>query len=437
MHEWEEKHGYVAVEIPPRVSRSFYEGYANDTLWPLLHGFPTLVVFQPESWHAYRDANERFADAAVQRMRARDLVWVHDYQLMLVPRLIRERAPDARIGFFLHIPFPSSEVFRILPEREEVLLGLLGADSIAFQTHGDLHNFRRSLLQVLGLESQMDQVNVEGRTVFLAALPIGIQTEEWERLSRRDAKVARRIAELTDRHHGRKLMVSVDRLDYTKGIPERLRTFRRLLKGSPSWRGRVTLVQIAVPSRERVPAYAELRREVAELVGEVNGEFGTPEWQPVVYLRRSVDKPELAALYSAADLAWVGPLRDGMNLVAKEYVACQHGRDGVLVLSEFAGAAQELGEALRINPYDQEGTAETIVRALEMDADARAERMSALFERVHRNDAVAWAERFIDGLREATRPSRLKMREQRPAPDPMELHAAFEAAQASTHPARL
>ncbi len=429
MREWEEQHGYVAVEIPAKVSRSFYEGYANDTLWPLLHGFPTRVVFAPESWVAYRDANQRFADAVATRVRKDDLIWAHDYQLMLVPQLVREQVPDARIGFFLHIPFPSSEVFRILPEREELLRGLLGADALAFQTHGHLHNFRRSLLQVLGLESQMDSVHVDGRTVRLSALPIGIQSDEWKDLIRDDPKVARRRAELNDRHHGRKLIISVDRLDYTKGIPERMRTFRRLLRSSPSWRGKVTLVQVAVPSRERVPAYAELRREVSELVGEVNGDFGTPEWQPVVYLRRSVNRQELAALYSAADLAWVGPLRDGMNLVAKEYVACQHEGDGVLLLSEFAGAAHELGEALRINPYDEVGTAEAIERGLQMPADERAERMAALHERVHRHDAVAWAERFLEGLRAATASTRQTMRKDRPQPDVGALRAAFGRAE--------
>jgi len=428
MAEWEREHGYVAVEIPAKVSRSFYEGYANDTLWPLLHGFPTRVVFNPESWHAYRDANQRFADTVLARQEPDDLVWVHDYQLLLVPQLIREKVRESRIGFFLHIPFPSSEVFRILPEREEVLLGMLGSDAIAFQTHGHLHNFRRSLLQVLGLESQMDRVQVGSRTVLLRALPIGISTEEWERLSTDDADVSKRIAQLEERHKGRKLMIAVDRLDYTKGIPERLRTFRRLLKANPSWRGKVTLVQVAVPSRERVPAYAELRRKVSELVGEVNGDFGTPEWQPVVYLRRSINKTELAALYSAADVAWVGPLRDGMNLVAKEYVACQHGRGGMLILSEFAGAAQELGEALRINPYDQDGTADTIIRALEMDEELRIERMSALHERVQRNDAVAWAAAFVASLREATEASRTTMRRDRPAPDLAELRTAFDAA---------
>ncbi len=428
MRDWETRHRYVAVDIPARVSRSFYEGYANDTLWPLLHGFITRVSFQPESWHAYRDANQRFADAVLARQRVRDLTWVHDYQLMLVPQLLRSAAPASRIGFFLHIPFPSSEIFRALPEREAILLGLLGADAVAFQTHADLHNFRRSLLQVLGLESQMDGVHVDGRTVSLSALPIGIQVEGWDRLLAGDTRITRRLGELRERHRGRKLVLAVDRLDYTKGIPERLRSFRRLLKASPSWRGRVTLVQVAVPSRERVPAYAELRREVAELVGEVNGEFGTPEWQPVVYMRRAVDKPELAALYAAADVAWVGPLRDGMNLVAKEYVACQRGHHGVLVLSEFAGAAQELGEALRINPYDEAGTAEAIVRALELDEEARVERMAALRERVERNDAVAWGGRFIDGLLEATRAAHPVMRADRPAPDPGALGDALHAA---------
>ena len=428
VREWETKHRYVAVDIPARISRAFYEGYANDTLWPLLHGFPSRVVFEPESWHAYRDANERFAAAVIERLEPGDLVWVHDYQLLLLPQMIREAVPDARIGFFLHIPFPSSEAFRILPQREEVLRGMLGADAVAFQTHGHLHEFRRSLLQLLGLESRMDRVFADDRSVHLEALPIGIATEEWVALSTKDAGVLKRTDELRSRHAGRKLIVSVDRLDYTKGIPERMRTFRRLLRENPSWRGKVTLIQVAVPSRERVPAYADLRREVAELVGDVNGDFGTPEWQPIVYLRRSVVRPELAALYAAADVGWVGPLRDGMNLVAKEYVASQRDRGGILVLSEFAGAAQELGEALRINPYDEVGTAATITRALEMPPERRHERMNAMFDRIRRDDAVAWSDRFLASLRAATARSRSSIAIDRPAPDPRRITAAFEAA---------
>ena len=251
VREWEEQHAYVAVDIPARISRSFYEGFANDTLWPLLHGFPSRVVFHPESWHSYTDANERFASAVLERLRRDDLVWIHDYQLLLLPELIRRSAPNARIGFFLHIPFPASEAFRILPQREEVLRGMLGADEIAFQTHGHLHEFRRALLQVLGLESQMDRVQVDDRTVHLEALPIGISTIEWERLSTRDVGVRRRIRDLRARHTGRSLIVAVDRLDYTKGIPERLRTLRRLLHVKPEWRGKVTLIQVAVGTQVR------------------------------------------------------------------------------------------------------------------------------------------------------------------------------------------
>jgi trehalose 6-phosphate synthase/phosphatase len=273
----------------------------------------------------------------------------------------------------------------------------------------------------------MDRVIAVDRSIRLEALPIGIATNEWLELSRDDV-VRPRVHELRSRHAGRQLIVSVDRLDYTKGIPERLRTFRRLLRSSPEWRAKVTLIQVAVPSRERVPAYAELRREVAELVGEVNGDFGTPEWQPIVYLRRSVVRQELAALYAAADVCWVGPLRDGMNLVAKEFVASQRGRDGILVLSEFAGAAQELGEALRINPYDEDGTAAVVERALGMPVDRRRERMGAMFERIRRDDAVAWSERFLASLRAATSDGRPDAATERPEPDPRRLVASFAAA---------
>jgi trehalose 6-phosphate synthase/phosphatase len=428
MREWEERHGYVAVDLPAQISRAFYEGYANDTLWPLLHGFPTRVAFDPESWPAYRDANERFAAAVLEHLRPGDLLWVHDYQLMLLPGLVRDQVPGAAVGFFLHIPFPASEVFRIVPEREELLRGLLGADAISFQTHADLHDFRRALLQILGLDSQMDRVDVGDRRVQLSALPIGIDPAGWRQLTGPRGEARPRIDELREQHRGRKLIVSVDRLDYTKGLPERLRAFHRLLQGSPEWRGRVTLIQVAVPSRERVPSYADLRREVAELVGEVNGDFGTPAWQPVIYLHRSVERTELAALYAAADVAWVGPLRDGMNLVAKEFVACQRDGDGILVLSEFAGAAQELGEALRINPYDQVGTAETIVRALEMEPSERRDRMAALHARVVRDDAAAWGKRFTEGLRAATGPARQKRRIHRPAPDVARWRGEFASA---------
>jgi trehalose 6-phosphate synthase/phosphatase len=400
---WRREHGFVAVDLEPGVARGFYEGYSNATLWPLLHGFPGRIEFDSRTFEAYRAANERFAEEVVQRYRPGDLIWIHDYQLALVPELVRARLPDAAIGLFLHVPFPASEIFRILPDRAVLLRGLLGADFLGFQTHGDVHAFRRTVLEVLGRTSRLDQVELDDRTVALAALPVGIVGSEWTRRLG-EARVQARIRDRREERAtatDRRTLLSVDRLDYTKGIPERLIAYRELLRREPSWRGRVQLIQVAVPSRERVPRYAELRRRVSELVGDINGEFGTADWTPVAYLRRTVPADELTVLYATADVAWVSPLRDGMNLVAKEYVTCQGDGAGVLVVSEFAGAAQELGEALRVNPYDIDGSVETIARALTMPEAERRTRQAALLARVRRNDAAAWSERFLEGLRAA------------------------------------
>ena len=397
---WERDRGLVAVDLPPRIAHRFYEGFSNSTLWPLFHGFSSRAVFESETWHAYRDANQRFADVVLSRIQPGDLIWVHDYQLMLLPSLLRQAAPDVRIGFFLHIPFPAADLFRILPEREAILDGLLGADLIGFQTHEHLGAFRRSLIQVLGIDSRIDGFDARGRPVRLEALPIGIVPEPWERAAADPAVIAR-VRDLRARHADRRLILAVDRMDYTKGIPERLRAYRRLLVNRPEWRSRVSLIQVAVPSREGVRRYAELRREVSEMIGELNGEFGTPGWTPVIYMRRSVSTPELAALYATADVAWIASLRDGMNLVAKEYVACQANGAGALVISEFAGAASELGEAIRVNPYDEGRSAEAIHRALTLSEPERRERQVALLARVRRDNAFAWSERFINRLADA------------------------------------
>ena len=396
-----ERERYVAVDLPADVANGFYEGFSNQTLWPLFHSFPSLLRFDPAHWRAYVEANRLFCETVVKQLRPGDLVWVHDYQLMLLPAMLREAAPAASIGFFLHIPFPPSTAFRILPRREELLRGLLGADFIAFHTHRYVQHFRDSLLRIHATPSEMDRVEAEGRTIRLEALPIGIAPEEFTDLLDKDEKAQRLTDEMRERFRSNKVLLAVDRLDYTKGIPERLRAFRQLLEESPELQGRVTLVQVAVPSRESVPKYKELRREVDETVGKINGEFSTPGWTPIVYLRRNLPPSELAALYALADVAWVAPLRDGFNLVAKEYVACQRQGAGVLVLSEFAGAAAEMGEALMINPYDVEHTAATIRRALEMPATERSERMTALHKRVTRNNVFAWGEHFTKYLAEA------------------------------------
>ncbi len=425
--ELEREQSMVPVELPVSVSRAFYEGFSNNTLWPLLHGFPSRVTFDAAAFTAYRDANARFADAVVEHLGPDDLVWVQDYQLMLLPGMLRERRPEARIAFFLHVPFPSPETFRVLPQREDLLRGLLGADVIGFQTHEHLGSFRRTVLSVMGLAHRMDRLDLDDRTVSLQARPIGIEPEAWEQLVDADKRVIARIGDLERRHAGRHLVIAVDRLDYTKGIPERLRALRYLFHAHPEWRGRITLIQVAVPSREGIPRYAALRREVNELVGEINGELGTADWTPVIYLRRSVPRHELAALYAAADVAWIASLRDGMNLVAKEYVACQGSRAGVLLLSEFAGAAGEMGEAVRINPYDEQGSAEALIRALEMDEETRRDRQQALQGRIRQNTAIAWAERSVADLRLAVAERRRTVRDL-PTPRVEELRDRFARA---------
>ena len=403
VEEWRTKHGFLPVDLPADVARRFYEGHANQTIWPLFHSFPTRFEYDPDSWSAYVAANRRFRDAVLEVMRPGDLVWIHDYHLMILPRLIREVAPEAHIGFFLHIPFPASETFRILPRREDILRGLLGADLVAFQTHIDLQHFRSSLSRLLGLPSRIDRVVLRGVTTRLEALPIGIAPSEFLDVRDQDPAARTALENLRRRYEGQRILVAVDRLDYTKGIPHRLRAYRRLLAGAPDLRGKVVLIQVAVPSRERIPEYASLRQEVSELVGETNGEFGNPHWTPIVYMRRGISRAELVALYSAAAVGWVTPLRDGMNLVAKEYVACQKGADGVLVLSEFAGAAPEMGEGFLVNPYDEERVAAVVERALKLPEDERRQRMARLFRRVVRNDVFAWGDRFVELLEDAVR----------------------------------
>lgn len=401
LSEWAETDHCFAVNLPKDVAAGFYEGYANQTLWPVFHNFPSQLKFDHKDWEAYVEANRIFCEAVVARYRPNDLIWVHDYHLMLLPQMLRDKLPDAAVGFFLHIPFPSSEIFPVLPRREELLEGLLGADLLTFQTHGHLQQFRAALLRVLGMESKIAQVTVGNRPVRLEALPIGIAPQEYTDLLKNDEATARQYAEWVARYQGRKVVLAVDRLDYTKGVPERLRAYAYLLRSSPELKEKVILIQIAVPTREAIDSYQELRTEVNRLVGEINGKLGSPEWTPLVYINRSIERRELVGLYKLADVCWVGSLRDGMNLVAKEYVACKYEGDGVLVLSEFAGAAAEMGEALLINPFDEERTANTIKRALVLDEQERRLRMAALHSRVHRNDVFHWGERFLAALQDA------------------------------------
>ena len=331
-----------------------------------------------------------------------DLIWIHDYQLMLLPEMLRKRLPDANIGFFLHIPFPSSEVFSALPWRDEILRGLLGADLIGFHTPPYLRHFATSLRRVLGIDVAVDRILEDGREVRLGVFPMGIDADAWERRSE-EPEVRARAEEIRREGGDKKILLGIDRLDYTKGIPRRLLAIERLFQIEPSLREQVRLIQITVPSREKVGPYAELRRRIDELVGRINSTYGTPGWVPIHSLHRSLPEEEVTALYRAADVMLVTPLRDGMNLVAKEFVAARTDRDGVLVLSEFAGAAAELGEALHVNPYDVDHMAQRFRQALLMPDMERRSRMRALRLRVMSHDADRWAQSFIDAMRRIRR----------------------------------
>ena len=375
----------------------YYDGFSNRVLWPLFHYQIDRVPVDPTGWEAYRRVNEIFADTVAKTYQSGDAIWVHDYQLMLLPWLLRQRLPDARIGFFLHIPFPSSEVFRVLPWRREILRGLLGADLVGFHTREYLRHFATSLQRIDGIEMRDDRVHLEDRAVRLGVFPMSVDTPAFEALAR-DPQVAAEAAAIREDAGGRRILLGVDRLDYTKGIPRRLLALDRMFAKEPALRDAVRYIQIAVPSRGKVDSYQLFRREVEEAVGRINGASATLRSTPVHYMHQSVSRRQLVALYCAADVMIVTPLRDGMNLVAKEFVASRVDGDGVLVLSEFAGAADELEDAVVVNPYDVEAVRRAIKQALTMDGRLRRERMASLRRRVREHDVYGWAASFIERL---------------------------------------
>lgn len=392
----------VAVPLSGEQIVRYYEGFSNGVLWPLFHYLLDQVPLHMRDWEPYVEVNERFAEVVAQHYEPGDLIWVHDYQLLLLPGLLRQRLPHARIGFFLHIPFPSEELFRALPQRDRLLRGLLGADLVGFHTPTYLRHFAASLTQILGLSVEIDRVQLADREVRLGVFPMGIDAETFIALAD-DPAVQAEARQLRGKG-AVKLLVGVDRLDYTKGIPRRLLSYERMLQLHPDLRERVRLVQVAVPSRTGVEAYQEFRSLVDGLVGRINGDFATPSWVPVHYIFRSLSERELVALYRAADVMLVTPLRDGMNLVAKEFVASRTDGDGVLVVSEFAGASWELPEAIQVNPYDLDGTAESCYRALMMSPEERRARLEPLRSRVQTYDVHRWVANFLEQLEAVSRP---------------------------------
>ncbi|GLH73905.1 bifunctional alpha,alpha-trehalose-phosphate synthase (UDP-forming)/trehalose-phosphatase [Geothrix limicola] len=404
----------IPVELSAEEVERYYEGFSNGVLWPLFHYLLDKVRLDTDQdWDAYASVNQRFAEAAAERAEPGDSVWIHDYQLMLVPRYLRELRPDLRIGFFLHIPFPAYEVFRILPWRELLLQGVLASDLVGFHTPGYQAHFVNASRRILGAESREDGLDYDGHHVALGDYAIGIDAEAFSTTAASPSVMAR-VQEIRQDLGGRTLILGVDRLDYTKGIPQRLLAVERYLELHPEMRDSVLFLQASVPSRERVEAYAQYRKQVDEVTGRINGLYGSPSRVPVHVLHRNIPFEELVALYRAADVMLVTPLRDGMNLVAKEFCATRGDDSGILILSEFAGASADLREAILVNPYDTGAMAEALDTALRMPPGQARARMRALRKRVITHDVHRWAEAFLRDLHA-----------QGPSPHPMAAHEAF------------
>lgn len=388
------------VFLSPYDIKHYYDGFCNNTLWPLLHYFNHFAEYNPKTWQVYQRVNEKFCDAVMEVVRPDDIIWVHDYHLMLLPQMLRERLPDAEIGYFHHIPFPSYEVFRHLPWRKEILSGLLGADLIGFHTYGYVRHFLSSVRRLLGYEHSFGEVRTGTRVVRTDLFPMGIDYQRFADAAG-STPVQKEIARIRQMYGKRKIILSFDRLDYTKGIPLRLEAFDALLEKKPEYRGAVSLVLIAVPSRTGVDSYQALKKQIDELVGRINGKYGTTDWTPVSYFYNFLPFDTLVAFYSAADVALVTPLRDGMNLMAKEYVATRTDGTGVLILSEMAGAAEELGEAIIVNPNDQDAVIEAIEAALAMPEKEQIERNRTMQKRLMRYDIEHWVGDFLTRLGDA------------------------------------
>ncbi len=379
---------------------NYYYGFCNKTIWPLFHYFPLYTIYDENFWEAYKRVNEAFCDVVVEVAEPGDIIWVHDYHLMLLPKLIREKLQDTTIGFFLHIPFPSFEIFRLLPYRNEILEGLLGADLVGFHTYDYVRHFLDSVSRILGYEHSFCQIATSNRVIRADTFPMGIDYERFAK-ARENPEVQKEINEIREKAgkaDERKIILSIDRLDYTKGISQRLEAFDLFLEQNPEYKEKVSLVLVANPSRTGIEHYMWLKKEVDELVGKINGKHGTIAWMPVWYMYRFLSFNPLVAFYNLADVALITPLRDGMNLIAKEFTATKTDGKGVLILSEMAGAAKELGEAIIVNPNNKEGVAEAIKEALEMPDEEQIERNSIMQNRLKRYNVMLWARDFMERL---------------------------------------
>ena len=401
------KNGSSKVNLSAAEVEGFYFGFSNRTIWPLFHYFLEYSEFELDSWNIYKAVNQKFADAILEKADEDDTIWVHDYQLMLVPQMVRAKRPNISIGFFLHIPFPSFEIFRTLPWREEVLQGLLGADLIGFHTYDYERHFLSSVRRLLGLEVSFNDIYMDNRIIKADSFPMGIDYKKFSEAakvhykgsSEQQSDLQRRLNNHKQSAPDAKLILSIDRLDYTKGIAKRLNAFEYFLNKYPQYKEKVRLIILAVPSRSNVPQYQLLKKEVDELVGRINGDFSTVSWTPIWYFYRSVPFENLIDLYTSSDIAWLTPLRDGMNLVAKEYIATRTDKTGVLILSEMAGSANEMNESLLINPNNFEQIADALYEALNMPREEQQARNAQLQKRLERYNVEKWANDFMNSLK--------------------------------------
>lgn len=390
------------IFLTKEQENSFYNGFCNDTLWPLFHYFSSFTKYSKEQWATYREVNELFACKLQEIIKPADTVWVHDYHFMLLPKMLREKtAGQLPIGFFLHIPFPYFETYRLLPDkwRRAILSGMLGADLVGFHTYDYTQYFVGCVSRILGYEHTLDQITLNTRSVRVDTFPIGIDFQKFNDsiLSLKVLEEKRRLKQTVG---SQKVILSLDRLDYTKGIGNRLRGYELFLEKNPQLLGKVVLVMVVVPSRAEVGQYQEMKGEIDELAGKINGRFGSVKWTPIIYQYKALDFAELAALYNLSDIALVTPLRDGMNMIAKEYIASRKDQTGVLVLSEMAGAASELGEAIIVNPNHPEEVAAALEEAFDLSKERQVERNQLMQQRLKRYDVVRWGNEFIKELEE-------------------------------------
>lgn len=393
----------ISVPLSAEDVEQYYEGFSNKALWPLFHYFMEYSRFDQEEWEAYKRVNQKFADVILEHIEDGDTVWIHDYQLLLLPELIKNSKPNTSIGFFLHIPFPSYEIFRTFPWCKQLLKGMLGADLIGFHTYDYERHFLSSIKRILRLDVNFNQISYQDRLVKVDSFPMGIDYEKFHDAALQQSMNINEKSDLLERlkaHQSkdRKLILSIDRMDYTKGIPNRIKAFEYFLEKYPEYKEKVRLVMLAVPSRSNVPQYQKLKRETDELVGRINGKFASVSWTPIWYFYRALPFKDLIDLYISSEVALITPIRDGMNLVAKEYVATRIQKDGVLILSEMAGAAKEMNEAILINPNSFEDFADSLEMALSMPKEEQTKRMSHLQKRLKRYNVEKWAQEFFKAL---------------------------------------